>query len=123
LHGMTKMGQASDCIFCRIASREIPADIVHATDRVVAFRDANPKAPIHLLLIPTEHIESAADLGKENGDVLAEIFQAATHLAKAEGIGGTGWRMVTNVGPDAGQSVPHMHFHLLGGRALGWPPG
>jgi histidine triad (HIT) family protein len=120
---MTKMGQASDCIFCRIAAREVPADVVHATDRVVAFRDANPKAPIHILLIPTEHIESAADLGGGYGDVLAEIFQAATHLAKAEGIDASGWRLVTNVGPDVGQSVPHMHFHLLGGRAMGWPPG
>jgi histidine triad (HIT) family protein len=120
---MTKMGQASDCIFCRIAAREVPADIVHATDRVVAFRDANPKAPIHILLIPAEHIESAAALGDGHGDLLAEIFQAATHLAKAEGIEGSGWRLVTNVGPDAGQSVPHLHFHLLGGRGLGWPPG
>jgi histidine triad (HIT) family protein len=120
---MTKMGQASDCTFCRIAAREVPADIVHATDRVVAFRDANPKAPIHLLLIPIDHIESVADLGGGYGDLLAEIVQAATHLAKAEGIDDSGWRLVTNVGPDAGQSVPHLHFHLLGGRALGWPPG
>jgi len=117
------MGQASDCIFCRIAAREVPADIVHATDRVVAFRDANPKAPIHRVVIPTDHIESVAALGDGRGDLLAEIVQAATHLAKAEGVDASGWRLVTNVGPDAGQSVPHLHFHLLGGRALGWPPG
>jgi histidine triad (HIT) family protein len=120
---MTKMGQASDCIFCRIAAREVPADIVHATDRVVAFRDSNPKAPTHILLIPTEHIESAADLASGHGELLAETFRVAAHLAKAEGIEASGWRLVTNVGPDAGQSVPHVHFHLLGGRVLGWPPG
>jgi histidine triad (HIT) family protein len=117
------MEQASDCLFCRIAAKELPADIVHATDRVVAFRDANPKAPVHILLIPVDHIESAAALGDGYGDLLAEIFQVATHLAKAEGIEASGWRLVTNVGPDAGQSVPHLHFHLLGGRALRWPPG
>jgi histidine triad (HIT) family protein len=120
---MTEMGQASDCIFCRIAAKQVPADIVHATDRIVAFRDLNPKAPVHILLIPVEHIESAAALADGHGDLLAEIFRAAAHLAKAEGIEESGWRVVTNVGPHAGQSVPHLHFHLLGGRSLGWPPG
>ncbi len=117
------MGQASDCIFCRIAAKEIPADIVYASDSVVAFRDSNPKAPTHILLIPKEHLESAAVLQDGQGDLLAELFQTAAHLAKVDGIHGSGWRLVTNVGPDAGQSVPHLHFHLLGGRSMGWPPG
>jgi len=120
---MTELGQASDCIFCKIAAKELPAEIVHATDKVVAFRDANPKAPTHILLIPVDHIESAAALADGHGNLLAEIFQAAAHLAQTEGIDRSGWRLVTNVGPDAGQSVAHLHFHLLGGRVMAWPPG
>jgi histidine triad (HIT) family protein len=113
----------SDCLFCKIATREIRAEIVHASDTIVAFRDINPKAPIHILLIPKSHVDSAAVVGEEHGRLLAELFQAAAHLAKAEGIDRSGWRLVTNVGPDAGQSVMHLHFHLLGGRGMGWPPG
>jgi histidine triad (HIT) family protein len=120
---MAEMGQASDCIFCKIAAKEIPADIVYSSDAVVAFRDTNPKAPTHILVIPKEHLESAAVLQDGHGDLLAEMLQTAAHLAKAEGIESSGWRLVTNVGPDAGQSVPHLHFHLLGGRGMGWPPG
>jgi histidine triad (HIT) family protein len=123
LGAVTKIGQASGCIFCRIAAKEIPAEIVHQSDHVVAFRDANPKAPVHILLIPADHFESVAVLGKDHGDLLVEMFETAAHLAKAEGIADSGWRIVTNVGPDAGQSVPHLHLHLLGGRSLGWPPG
>ena len=111
------------CIFCKIATREIPADIVRESDRVVAFRDLDPKAPTHILLIPKEHIVSLAEIEDVHGDVLADIAQAAAHLARAEGIADDGWRLVTNVGPNAGQSVFHLHFHLLGGRAMNWPPG
>ncbi len=114
---------ASDCLFCKIARREIQADVVHETDQVVAFRDIRPQAPTHILLIPKDHVESAATVTDEHGELLAEIVQAAAHLAKAEGIDRSGWRLVTNVGPDAGQSVFHLHFHLLGGRAMSWPPG
>jgi len=114
---------ASDCLFCKIGAGEIPADVVHASDRVVAFRDVNPKAPTHILIIPKDHIASAEAITDKDGDVLAEMFQAAAHLARSEGIERSGWRLVTNVGPDAGQSVPHLHLHLLGGRGLGWPPG
>jgi len=113
----------SACLFCRIAAREIPAEIVRESDRVVAFRDVDPKAPTHVLLIPKEHITSVAELGDDHGDVLVDIVQAASQLARAEGIAESGWRLVTNVGPDAGQSVFHLHFHLLGGRQMGWPPG
>ena len=115
--------QASNCIFCKVAAKQVPADIVHAGDRVVAFRDLNPQAPTHILIIPREHIESAADITPAHGPVLAELVQAAAHLAKAEGIDDRGWRLVTNVGREAGQSVLHLHFHLLGGRHMSWPPG
>jgi histidine triad (HIT) family protein len=120
---VTEKGQASECLFCKIAARDIPADIVHESDHVVAFRDINPKAPTHILVIPKEHIPSAAAVTDKHGNLLAEIFQVAAHLAEAEGIDHSGWRLVTNVGPDAGQSVDHLHFHLLGGRGMGWPPG
>jgi len=114
---------ASDCLFCKIGEKEIPADIVHATDRVAAFRDIHPKAPTHILIIPRDHLESIAELGADHGELLTEMMETAVHLAKAEGIDRTGWRLVTNVGPDAGQSVQHLHFHLLGGRPMRWPPG
>jgi histidine triad (HIT) family protein len=110
-------------LFCRIAAGEIEADIVHSSDHVVAFRDINPQAPTHILLIPKEHIESARAIKDRNGDLLAEMFAAAAHLAKANGIDRSGWRLVTNVGTAAGQSVHHLHFHLLGGRQMKWPPG
>ena len=111
------------CLFCGIAAREVEADIVHATDNVVAFRDINPAAPTHILLIPKEHIPSARELRDEHANVLLEIVKTASHLAKAEGIDEGGWRFVTNVGADAGQSVHHLHFHLIGGRGMRWPPG
>jgi len=117
------MAQSPDCLFCRIASREAPADIVEATDNVVAFRDIRPRAPTHVLLIPREHVESAADLGTGHADVLAELFTVAAHVARAERVDRSGWRLVTNVGPGAGQSIFHLHFHLLGGRPFTWPPG
>jgi histidine triad (HIT) family protein len=113
----------SSCIFCKIAAREIPSEIVHESDRVVAFRDTNPQAPTHILLIPKEHIGSIADIEDQHGELLADIVQVATHLAEAEGIDEGGWRLVTNVGPDAGQTVFHLHVHLLGGRRMTWPPG
>jgi histidine triad (HIT) family protein len=113
----------TECIFCRIASREVPADILHESDTVVAFRDTNPQAPVHILLISKEHIPSAAEMGGGHGGLLADLVRTASHLAEAEGISSSGWRLVTNVGPDAGQSVFHLHFHLLGGRDMAWPPG
>jgi histidine triad (HIT) family protein len=120
---MTDPPQASDCLFCRIASREIPAEVIHESDRVVAFRDINPQAPVHVLLIPKEHVPSVAALEGDSGDLLAELMISAAHLADAEGVAESGWRLVTNTGPDAGQSVGHLHFHLLGGRPMAWPPG
>ena len=113
----------TSCIFCKIAAREVPADIVRESDRLVAFRDTNPQAPTHILIIPKEHGSSLAELGDEHGRMLADVAQAATQLARAEGIAEDGWRLVTNVGPGAGQTVFHLHFHLLGGRPMTWPPG
>lgn len=110
------------CLFCRVAAGEIPAEIVFETDHVVAFRDIQPKAPTHILLIPREHIVSLDELEPRHGETLGRLFLAARSVAKAEGLQG-GWRTVVNVGADGGQSVFHLHVHLLGGRALSWPPG
>ena len=108
-----------NCIFCKIAARDVPADILRESDLVVAFRDLDPKAPTHILLIPKEHISSLADIEDRHGAMLADISQAVAHLARTEGIAEGGWRVVTNVGANAGQSVFHLHFHLLGGRPMG----
>jgi len=120
---MSDLAFDAGCIFCRIAARRAPAEILHESDDVVAFRDANPKAPVHVLVIPKEHIVSLEDVEDRHGDVLASMIQATAHLAKAEGVAESGWRVVANVGPHAGQSVFHLHLHLLGGRPMGWPPG
>jgi histidine triad (HIT) family protein len=112
-----------DCLFCRIATKEQEADIVHSSDHIVAFRDINPQAPTHILIIPREHVESARAIKDKHAGLLSEILTIAAHLARAEGIDRSGWRLVTNVGPHAGQSVHHLHFHLLGGRQMQWPPG
>jgi len=113
----------ADCIFCRIASGEVQAQEVDETDQVLAFRDMSPQAPTHVLLIPKQHLaDSAEALGPEHGTMLGELFTLASRIARAEGLEG-GWRLVTNVGPGAGQSVFHLHFHLLGGRTMTWPPG
>ena len=113
----------SDCIFCNIADGTIPADIVHNDELVVAFRDVNPQAPTHILLISREHVASAADLTVDHAALLARLFVVAGTLARSEGIAESGYRLVTNVGSDAGQSVHHLHLHLLGGRSMSWPPG
>jgi len=112
-----------DCLFCRIAAMEIPADIVFEDDQVIAFRDISPKAPVHILLIPRAHITSAASLTEANGPMLGRMFAVAAQLARDEGIARSGFRLTTNSGAGAGQSVPHLHFHLMGGRQMGWPPG
>lgn len=111
----------SDCIFCRIAAGEIPADVVFSNDRVVAFRDTNPQASTHVLVIPRDHVASAHEL-PDDGRLLDELFAAMRQIADEEGLE-SGYRIVTNVGRDAGQTVQHLHFHLLGGRPMGWPPG
>ena len=114
---------SADCLFCRIVAGEIPATMVRESPRVVAFRDVNPQAPTHVLVIPREHYPNAASLAAADGDLLAEVFREAAAVAAAEGLDGSGYRLVTNTGPDAGQSVDHLHVHVLGGRSLSWPPG
>ena len=109
----------ADCVFCRIASGEVEAEVLHSSEEVVAFRDAHPQAPTHILLVPREHLRSLQDLGDQHADMLSELFLTAARLAEAEGVDHSGWRMVVNVGPHAGQVVFHLHFHLMGGRPMG----
>lgn len=111
----------SDCVFCKIAAGEIPSTKVYEDETVLAFRDLDPQAPIHVLLIPKEHIPSAAHISPENSAVVAHIFEVAAGLATELGLE-NGFRIVNNCGPDGMQSVPHLHFHLLGGKPMGWPP-
>lgn len=111
------------CLFCRIAAGEIPADVVRSDDDLVAFRDINPQAPSHILLIPRKHISSVSELSREDAEVMGKLFLGAKELAREEGIEEGGYRMVVNAGPNAGQTVFHIHLHLLGGRGMGWPPG
>jgi histidine triad (HIT) family protein len=111
------------CLFCRIIAGEIPATIVHADDLVIAIRDVTPRAPTHVLLLPREHIASAADLTEAHGALLGRLFAVAADLARSEGIAERGYRLTTNVGTWGGQTVPHLHVHLMGGRAFDWPPG
>jgi histidine triad (HIT) family protein len=112
-----------DCIFCKIVSGEIPSQKVYEDDRVLAFKDINPAAPIHIVIIPKEHISSTNDLNDANKDIVGHIFKIAALLAKENGISERGYRIVNNCGEEGGQSVKHLHFHLLGGRNLQWPPG
>lgn len=110
-----------DCLFCQIVDGSIPADIVDETDTVLAFNDINPVAPTHVLIIPKEHVaDSVAEVRPEHGPLLAEIFQTAARIAERRGLD-DGWRVVTNVGPAAGQTIFHMHFHLMGGWATPQP--
>ena len=113
----------SDCIFCKIVAGEIPADIVYEGERVIAFRDINPQAPTHVQIIPREHVARIADFDPERDTPwLVDLFQVANEIAVAEGLD-KGFRLVVNNGALAGQSVLHVHLHVLGGRGLGWPPG
>lgn len=111
-----------NCLFCKIAAGDIPSSIVYQDEHVVAFRDINPVAPQHILFVPRRHLPSMDDLTAEDAQLLTRIFMTAKQIAYESGLE-QGYRFLTNVGPDAGQSVPHLHFHLLGGRKLGWPPG
>jgi len=113
----------SDCLFCKIAAGEIPADVVKQGDDWVAFRDISPQAPTHILIIPREHIATLNDVGDDKADLLGRLFLAAKEIAKEEGIADDGYRTVLNCNAGAGQSVFHIHAHVLGGRAMGWPPG
>jgi len=109
----------ADCLFCKIAAKEIPAAVVHDDDDILAFKDIFPQAPVHLLIIPKAHCEGLNDLTPEVQPALARIPAVAAELAKAHGVAHGGWRLIANCGADAGQTVFHLHFHLLGGRQLG----
>lgn len=111
-----------DCIFCKIAVGEIPSNKVYEDDRVVAFYDLDPQAPVHVLIIPKEHISSADDLNEQNAQVVSHIFLVAAQIAKQLKLD-KGYRIVNNCGEEGGQTVKHLHFHLLGGRSMKWPPG
>lgn len=113
----------SDCLFCGIVSGEVNGNVVYRDDSVVAFRDINPRAPVHILIVPRKHIATLLDLQQEDKILIGDIFHVANQLAKDQGISQDGFRVVVNCGPAAGQSVFHIHFHLLGGRAMKWPPG
>jgi len=112
-----------DCIFCKIINREIPSDIVYEDEKVLAFRDVDPKAPFHVLVIPKEHIKSANEITAANSSIVSYIFEVIAKIAKDNGIADNGYRIVNNCGESAGQSVHHMHFHVLAGRDFNWPPG
>ena len=111
-----------DCIFCKIAAGQIPSNKAYEDDKVLAFYDLDPQAPTHILIIPKEHIASAAEINEENSAVIAHIFEVAAKLSRDLGLE-KGFRIVNNCGEDGGQTVKHLHFHLLAGRPLAWPPG
>jgi histidine triad (HIT) family protein len=113
----------NDCLFCRMAAGEIPASMAHEDELIFAVHDINPKAPTHILLIPKRHIGSAAELRESDAPMLGRLFETGARLAREAGIADDGYRLTTNVGSAAGQSVPHLHVHLMGGRRFTWPPG
>ena len=112
-----------DCLFCRIVTKEIPAKIVFEDPHLLAFEDVNPQAPVHMLIIPKEHIEKVSDLTERNIEMVGRLILAAKNIADKRGIKESGYRIVMNCNRDAGQAVFHLHLHLLGGRKFTWPPG
>ena len=112
-----------DCIFCKIVKKEIPTSVVYEDDKILMFNDLNPETPVHFLVIPKEHITSANEIGKNNSEVISHIFEKIAEVSKnIKGLQ-DGYRIVNNCGENAGQTVKHLHFHVLGGRKLSWPPG
>lgn len=112
-----------DCLFCQIVKGEIPADIIYQDERCLAFRDINPQAPVHVLVIPREHLESLDDASQKEEALLGHLLRVAARVANEQGLSESGYRTVINTGAGAGQSVFHLHVHALGGRSLNWPPG
>jgi histidine triad (HIT) family protein len=113
----------ADNIFSKIIAKQIPAKIVHEDDRVLAFRDVNPQAPIHILIVPKKDLANLGAVTASDEALLGHLLTVAAEVARKEGVDGSGYRLVINKGPHAGESVPHLHVHLLGGRAMAWPPG
>lgn len=112
-----------DCLFCKIAHGQIPAKLIHEDETVVAFADINPQAPVHLLVVPKQHITTINDLNQSNQDVISHMILTATQLAKSQNLSEKGYRLVLNCNSEGGQAVYHIHCHLLGGRQMSWPPG
>lgn len=117
------MTASADCLFCNIVAGEIPADVVYRDEVVTAFRDINPQASTHFLIVPNEHVVGTDELEPAHDQTVGRLIRTAAEIARRAGVGESGYRLVVNCGPDAGQLVKHLHFHLLGGRKLGWPPG
>ena len=114
---------ATDCLFCKIIAGQIPAEITYRDDRVLSFKDIGPKAPLHELVIPLRHLPTLAEAASEDAELYGRLMVAAAKRARESGLAAVGFRVVMNAGADAGQTVHHVHLHLLAGRALGWPPG
>ncbi|SFA75657.1 histidine triad nucleotide-binding protein [Clostridium frigidicarnis] len=112
-----------DCIFCKIVNKEIPSTKVYEDDKVLAFKDISPEAPVHIVIVPKEHIRSTNELNENNASIVAHIFIIINKIAEEQGIKDSGYRIINNCGEHGGQTVNHIHFHLLGGRNLSWPPG
>jgi histidine triad (HIT) family protein len=121
--GTSDRARDPECIFCRIVAGEVPSTTVAEDESVLAIRDVAPRAPTHVLLLPREHIASAADLTEADSALLGRLFAMSAEIARSEGIADGGYRVVTNIGTWGGQSVDHLHFHLMGGRPFSWPPG
>lgn len=113
----------TDCLFCKIAAKQIPANIVFEDDRVVAFRDISPQAPVHVLVIPKQHIATVNEAHEDHTSLLGHMLLSARRIAETEGVAGSGYRLTMNCNEDGGQTVYHIHLHLLGGRGMRWPPG
>ena len=112
-----------DCLFCKIVGGDIPADVVYRDGQVTAFRDIQPQAPVHVLLVPNQHVTSMNDLEEEYQETIGYLMRMVRVVARGQGIADSGYRLAVNTGPDAMMTVPHLHVHILGGRKLGWPPG
>ena len=113
----------TDCLFCKIANKEIPSSAVYEDEKILAFKDINPEAPVHILIIPKVHMDSVQDINQSNSSIISHIFAIIPKLAKDLGVDEKGFRVVTNIGEHGDQTVKHLHFHMLGGRNLSWPPG
>ena len=112
-----------DCIFCKIVAKQVPAGVVYQDSQVTAFRDLNPQAPVHVLIVPNQHVDNTEALDASHDATVGAIVRAASQVARQEGVADAGYRLVFNTGRDANNTVPHLHLHLLGGRRMAWPPG
>ena len=117
------MNQDPDCIFCKIVGGQIPATIVYKNDQVTAFRDVNPQMPLHVLVVPNQHVANTEELGQEHDAMVGRLVRTAQEVASREGVAQSGYRLVFNTGRDANNTVPHLHMHMLAGRSMSWPPG